>query len=119
MVRQQPHLLSLRRTAQVAEPPRPEVNTGWRRAYGAGLATNLGNPKAGVFAISLLPGSSPGGSGLRLSMPRRVLGDNRYWYLLFTWVVGPSSGLWSRLAVAVSRWPRAAGCCAWAVAVSV
>ncbi|MER6442379.1 LysE family transporter [Streptomyces sp. NPDC001185] len=27
----------------------------WWSAYGAGLGTNLGNPKAGVFAVSVLP----------------------------------------------------------------
>ena len=95
-------LLSLRRTAQVAAPPRSEVDPGWRRAYGAGLATNLGNPKAGVFAVSLLPQFiTPEGpvfwSSLALGVLWAVITGT--WYLLFTWVVSRGRALVSRPAV--------------------
>ena len=42
---------------QVAEPPRRLVGTGYR----AGLATDLLNPKVGVFFVSFLPGFVPAG----------------------------------------------------------
>jgi threonine/homoserine/homoserine lactone efflux protein len=44
-------LLSLRRRT----PPTADAAPARWGGYLAGLATNLGNPKAGVFAISLLP----------------------------------------------------------------
>jgi len=54
-------LRSLRRPACATATTRGTgQRPGYRRAYAAGLATNLGNPKAGVFAISrCCPSSSP------------------------------------------------------------
>jgi len=50
------------RTATRRRPPEQPIASEaprGRRAFLAGLATNLGNPKAGVFAISLLPQFAP------------------------------------------------------------
>ncbi|GAA5020043.1 hypothetical protein GCM10023258_08310 [Terrabacter aeriphilus] len=65
-----------------SRPPR------FRTAYGWGLATNLGNPKAGVFAISLLP-TFAGSSAL---LPTLGLGlvwacVTAAWYLVFVTLV--------------------------------
>jgi threonine/homoserine/homoserine lactone efflux protein len=57
-------------------------------AYLAGLATNLGNPKAGVFAISLLPAfAGVGGflSTVGLGLVWSVVTTS--WYLLFVLLV--------------------------------
>lgn len=82
-------------------------DTGERRmglwsAYCAGLATNLGNPKAGVFAVSILPQFiTPGGATLPSSV---VLGlvwafVNASWHLLFTWALNRGRELVSKAAV--------------------
>jgi threonine/homoserine/homoserine lactone efflux protein len=44
-------------TGQPARPPRRLIGTG----YGAGLATDLLNPKVGVFFVTFLPGFVPHG----------------------------------------------------------
>jgi threonine/homoserine/homoserine lactone efflux protein len=44
-----------------AEPREPPASSGWRAAR-AGLATNLLNPKVGVFYVALLPQFLPAGS---------------------------------------------------------
>jgi threonine/homoserine/homoserine lactone efflux protein len=44
-----------------AEPLEPPASSGWRAAR-AGLATNLLNPKVGVFYVALLPQFLPAGS---------------------------------------------------------
>ena len=82
--------------------PIPEDGPGWRRAYVGGLATNLSNPKAGVFAISLLPQFlTPEGpvfwSSLALGGLWAVVTGT--WYLLFTWVVSRGRALVTRPAV--------------------
>jgi threonine/homoserine/homoserine lactone efflux protein len=92
-------LLSLRRrTATVAVATTP----GYRRAFVAGLATNLGNPKAGVFAISLLPQFlSPHGPVFLSSVALGALWAlvTGAWYVLFTWIVNRGRTLVSRPAV--------------------
>lgn len=58
-----------------------------RTAYLAGLATNLGNPKAGVFAISLLPAFA--GVGFLPTLGFGVVWAvvTACWYLLFVLLV--------------------------------
>ncbi|MFD4510526.1 LysE family translocator [Streptomyces sp. NPDC058457] len=75
---------------------------GLRGAYGAGLGTTLGNPKAGVFAVSVLPQFvTADGPVLLSSIALGVLWAvvNVCWYLLFTWAVGRGRALVSRPAV--------------------
>ena len=63
---------------------------GYRKAYLAGLATNLGNPKAGVFAISLLPQFlTAHGPVFLSSIALGVLwaAVTGAWYVIFTWAV--------------------------------
>jgi threonine/homoserine/homoserine lactone efflux protein len=79
-----------------------------RGAYLAGLATNLGNPKAGVFAISLIPQFvSPRGPVLLSSITLGLVWAlvTATWYLLFTWAVDRGRSLMKRPAV--SRWTTA------------
>lgn len=45
-----------------AEPAEPSVAVGRRAAFRAGLGTNLLNPKAGVFYMSLVPQFMPQGA---------------------------------------------------------
>ncbi|MEU2630167.1 LysE family translocator [Kitasatospora sp. NPDC007106] len=96
-------------TLRTARRP-PEANTtrpgrGLRSrwsAYGAGLGTNLGNPKAGVFAVSVLPQFvTADGPVLLSSIALGVVWAmvNATWYLLFTWAVGRGRALVSRPAV--------------------
>ncbi|MEU9348940.1 LysE family translocator [Streptomyces sp. NPDC048278] len=73
--------------------------TGLRGAYGAGLGTALGNPKAGVFAVSVLPQFvTTDGPVLLSSIALGVLWAlvNVSWYVLFTWAVGRGRALVSR-----------------------
>ncbi len=61
-----------------------------RGAYFAGLLTNLGNPKAGVFAISLIPQFiTPSGHVFASSvlLGATWAGTTAAWYLLFVWAV--------------------------------
>ena len=50
-----------RRKGEV-EHPEPVVAAGWRAAFRAGVGTNLLNPKAGVFYMSLVPQFMPHGA---------------------------------------------------------
>lgn len=71
-------------------------------SYFTGLGTTLGNPKAGVFAISVLPQFvTPDGPVLWSSIALGALWAlvNVCWYLLFTWAVGRGSALLSEPAV--------------------
>ncbi len=75
---------------------------GYWRAYAAGLATNLGNPKAGVFAISLLPQfiTTEGpvfASSIALGALWALVTAS--WYILFTWAVNRGRVLASKPAV--------------------
>lgn len=104
-------LLSLHRPALAASTS-AGAPTGYRRGFAAGLATNLGNPKAGVFAISLLPQFvSPDGpvfvSSVALGVFWAVV--TGCWYLLFTWAVDRGRGLVSKPAVH-RRLQLATGC---------
>ena len=89
-------LLSLRgKPATDPAPPR------WG-GYLAGLATNLGNPKAGVFAISLLPQFVTADGPVFLSSV--ALGAlwalvTASWYVLFTWAVSRGRSFATRPAV--------------------
>ena len=76
--------------------------TGFRGGYVMGLATSLGNPKAGVFAVSVLPQFVTASGPVFLSST--ALGAvwalvNACWYLLFTWLVDRGRALVSRPAV--------------------
>lgn len=91
-------LLSLRRKAAADPAPAP---AGWG-GYLAGLATNLGNPKAGVFAISLLPQFVTADGPVFLSS--LALGAlwalvTACWYVLFTWAVNGGRSFATRPAV--------------------
>jgi len=73
-----------------------------RAAYLAGLGTALGNPKAGVFAVSVLPQFvTPDGPVLLSSLGLGACWTaiNVCWYLLFTWAVSRGNAWFSRPAV--------------------
>ncbi|WP_460340191.1 LysE family translocator [Actinoallomurus acanthiterrae] len=111
------------RDSGAAEPRARRANR-WG-GYVAGLSTTLGNPKAGVFAVSVLPRFVTAKGPVLLSSI--ALGAvwalvNICWYLLFTWGVDRGRALVARpavqrrrrivtggvlLGVAVSRWPWA------------
>ena len=96
-------LWAIRRSAAAKEGgPGAERRPDRRSGYAAGLATNLGNPKAGVFAISVLPQFTAAHGPVFLSSVG--LGAlwalvTVCWYLLFTWGVDKGSNLVSRPAV--------------------
>lgn len=89
-------LLALRHPAETPASGAAAGRAGLGRAYLAGLATNLGNPKAGVFAVSLLPqfltadGPVFWSSLLLGALWAAVTGC---WYLLFTWAVNRGRAL--------------------------
>jgi threonine/homoserine/homoserine lactone efflux protein len=92
-------LLALRRRPPAADAAPP---TGRRSGYGLGLATNLGNPKAGVFAISLLPQFvTPDGPVFLSSLALGVLwaAVTACWYVLFTYAVHRGRTLISRPSI--------------------
>jgi threonine/homoserine/homoserine lactone efflux protein len=81
-------LLSLRRPAAPATRGGPRE--GRRRAYALGLLANLGNPKAGVFAVSLLPQFLTAHGPVfwsSLALGAVWAAVTACWYLLFTWAV--------------------------------
>jgi threonine/homoserine/homoserine lactone efflux protein len=83
-------LLSLRRRPVAPATPGGPREGRRRRAYVLGLMANLGNPKAGVFAVSLLPEflTAHGPvfwSSLALGVVWAAV--TACWYLLFTWAV--------------------------------
>ncbi|MCA6093209.1 LysE family translocator [Streptomyces sp. SCA3-4] len=76
-----------------------ERRTGFASGYLIGLSTNLGNPKAGVFAISVLPQFVTAKGPVFLSTV--ALGVvwalvSASWYMLLTWAVGRGRALISR-----------------------
>ncbi|MFF4409581.1 LysE family translocator [Streptomyces sp. NPDC001404] len=76
--------------------------TGFAGGYLTGLSTNLGNPKAGVFAVSVLPQFVTANGPVFLSTV--ALGAlwalvSASWYLLLTWAVGRGRALVSRPTV--------------------
>jgi len=87
-----------------AEPSTPpaEPDADRRGAYLTGLATNLGNPKAGVFAISLIPQFVE--PGRHMFVGSALLGlvwaaTTAAWYLVFVQAVDRARTLVSRPAV--------------------
>ncbi|MFF0311954.1 LysE family translocator [Streptosporangium sp. NPDC004379] len=86
-----------------ARPPREDGRrTGFAGGYLTGLITNLGNPKAGVFAVSVLPQFVTAEGPVFLSTV--ALGAlwalvSASWYTLLTWAVGRGRALVSRPAV--------------------
>ncbi|MEU9831880.1 LysE family translocator [Streptosporangium sp. NPDC048047] len=90
-------------TAVSARPPREDGRrTGFAGGYLTGLITNLGNPKAGVFAVSVLPQFVTAEGPVFLSTV--ALGAlwalvSASWYTLLTWTVGRGRALVSRPAV--------------------
>ena len=88
------------RTALTSASSRPSLEgrrrTGFAGGYLAGLSTNLGNPKAGVFAVSGLPQFVTAKGPVFLSTV--ALGAlwalvSASWYLLLTWAVGRGRAL--------------------------
>ncbi|MBB5779034.1 LysE family translocator [Nonomuraea jabiensis] len=76
--------------------------TGFAGGYLIGLSTNLGNPKAGVFAVSVLPQFVTEEGPVFLSTV--ALGAlwalvSASWYMLLTWAVGRGRALVSQPAV--------------------
>ncbi|GAA2263238.1 hypothetical protein GCM10010402_18550 [Actinomadura luteofluorescens] len=79
-----------------------ERSTGFAGGYLTGLITNLGNPKAGVFAISVLPQFVTEEGPVFLSTV--ALGAlwalvSASWYMLLTWAVSRGRALVSRPTV--------------------
>lgn len=76
--------------------------TGFAGGYLTGLITNLGNPKAGVFAVSVLPQFVTAKGPVFLSTV--ALGAlwalvSASWYMLLTWAVSRGRALVSQPAV--------------------
>ncbi|MEV6485343.1 LysE family translocator [Streptomyces sp. NPDC051576] len=98
-------LQAARRTDPESPANSPTGPTSWWTSYAAGLGTNLGNPKAGVFAVSVLPQFvTARGPVLLTTIALGVLWGlvNACWYLLFTWAVSKGRALVTRPAV--RRW---------------
>jgi len=91
-----------RATAPALTPTSGGRGSGRWSGYTAGLGTNLGNPKAGVFAISVLPQFVTGqGPVLPSTIALGALWAlvTVCWYLLFTLAVDRGRVLVSRPAV--------------------
>ncbi|GAA1004151.1 threonine transporter RhtB [Acrocarpospora pleiomorpha] len=75
------------------------TRTGWRRAYGLGLATCGANPKAAVFAMSFLPQFVPPGAHVPVTLTLLaavwVLVD-LVWYVSLIWLVSRARTVFSR-----------------------
>ncbi|NDU71821.1 LysE family transporter [Actinomadura sp. DSM 109109] len=89
-------------TVSTRPPREDDRRTGFAGGYVTGLSTNLGNPKAGVFAVSVLPQfvTAQGPvflSTVALGMLWALVSAS--WYSLFTWAVGRGRALISRPAV--------------------
>ncbi|WP_030611674.1 LysE family translocator [Streptomyces achromogenes] len=90
-------------TTVSARPPREGGGRpGFVGGYLTGLSTNLGNPKAGVFAVSVLPQFVTENGPVFLSTV--ALGAlwalvSASWYALLTWAVGRGRALVSKPAV--------------------
>lgn len=75
----------------------PDIEASGPSAYLAGLATNLGNPKAGAFAVSLLPAFA-GGGGFLPTLGLGILWATvtACWYLLFAFLVSRGRAFMTR-----------------------
>jgi threonine/homoserine/homoserine lactone efflux protein len=91
------------------KPARPA--TGLRRAYLNGLASNLVNPKIGVFFIAFLPGFIPAGQptgALSFALGLFFVIETGLWLATVVWMVNHGIG-WLRRS-GIQRWlERAAG----------
>lgn len=75
----------------------PDTQPTGQGAYLVGLATNLGNPKAGVFAITLLPAfAGVGGSVPTLGLGLVWAAVTACWYLLFVLLVSRGRSFMTR-----------------------
>jgi threonine/homoserine/homoserine lactone efflux protein len=86
-----------------AAPQAPAAPGGRRAAFRSGLGTNLLNPKAGVFYMSLLPQFIPHGApvfGTTLLLTAVDIAELTAWYLV---VSGAASALARRLSRASFR----------------
>lgn len=93
----------------------PERRGSRRAAYLAGVATNMSNPKAGVFAITLLPAfAGVGGFLPTVSLGLIWSAVTSSWYLLF--VVLVSRG---RTFITGPRAQKALGCASGVVLMAV
>jgi threonine/homoserine/homoserine lactone efflux protein len=86
-------------TVSTRPPCENERRTGFADGYLTGLSTNLGNPKAGVFAVSVLPQFVTAKGPVFLSTV--ALGAlwalvSASWYMLLTWAVGRGRALVSQ-----------------------
>ncbi len=71
-----------------AEQASPQRRGSRRAAYLAGIATNMSNPKAGIFAITLLPAfAGVGGFLPTISLGLIWSAVTASWYLLFVLLV--------------------------------
>ncbi|MDT0438367.1 MULTISPECIES: LysE family translocator [Streptomyces] len=93
---------TLNTTVSTAPADEGEHRTGFASGYITGLSTNLGNPKAGVFAISVLPQFVTAKGPVFLSTV--ALGVvwalvSASWYMLLTWAVSRGRDLVSKPTV--------------------
>jgi threonine/homoserine/homoserine lactone efflux protein len=89
-------------TVSTTPTAKGERSTGFASGYLIGLSTNLGNPKAGVFAISVLPQFVTAKGPVFLSTV--ALGVvwalvSASWYMLLTWAVSRGRDLVSKPTV--------------------
>lgn len=89
-------------TVSTPTPGEGERRTGFASGYLTGLSTNLGNPKAGVFAVSVLPQFVTAEGPVFLSTV--ALGAlwalvSASWYMLLTWAVSRGRSLVSQPTV--------------------
>lgn len=93
---------ALTTTVSTRPPSAGGRGTGFAGGYLTGLITNLGNPKAGVFAVSVLPQFVTSKGPVFLSTV--ALGAlwalvSASWYMVLTWVVSRGRALVSRPVV--------------------
>ncbi|GGJ58407.1 LysE family translocator [Streptomyces brasiliensis] len=89
-------------TTSTRTPPEGGRRTGFAGGYLTGLSTNLGNPKAGVFAVSVLPQFVTSKGLVFLStVALGVLWAlvSASWYMMLTWAVGRGRDLVSQPTV--------------------
>lgn len=93
---------TLNTTVSTSPTDEGERSTGFASGYLTGLSTNLGNPKAGVFAISVLPQFVTAKGPVFLSTV--ALGVvwalvSASWYMVLTWAVRRGRDLVSKPTV--------------------